>query len=95
EQENKSDYQKIVRISDAQNCKSVLISPAWRTPRTGVRPQILVKMRKKKRYIIPKLGKKKATRGGAEGVERIIRHGGSPGVAYNTDRSRFGMRRTA
>ena len=43
EQENKSDYQKIVRISDAQNCKSVLISPAWRTPGTGFRPQILVK----------------------------------------------------
>ena len=43
EQENKSDYQKIVRISDAQNCKSVLISPAWRTARTGVHPQILVK----------------------------------------------------
>ncbi|WP_419643362.1 hypothetical protein, partial [Victivallis vadensis] len=42
EQENKSDYQEIVRISDAQNCKSVLISPAWRTPGTGFRPQILV-----------------------------------------------------
>ncbi|WP_206213358.1 hypothetical protein, partial [Victivallis lenta] len=41
--ENKSDYQEIVRISDAQNCKSVLISPAWRTPGTGFRPQILVK----------------------------------------------------
>ncbi|WP_206213428.1 hypothetical protein, partial [Victivallis lenta] len=40
---NKSDYQEIVRISDAQNCKSVLISPAWRTPGTGFRPQILVK----------------------------------------------------
>ena len=43
EPENKSDYQKIVRISDAQNCKSVLISPTWRTARTGVRPQVLVK----------------------------------------------------
>ena len=48
EQENKSDYQKIIRISDAQNCKSVLISPAWRTPGTGFRPQILVKRLTKK-----------------------------------------------